>query len=208
MFNTKNLTRFAMAFVGLAALLIAIVPTIAQDGGEMMQDDAYAMLENPDPLADAVFGEAETATIQSVTTSSDDFYGSVVTLEGEIGEFINVRAFALGESAAIDNDLVLVVNNSSQDFDPRIVMESFVRVTGRVHPSIEAIENGAQTDFGALFTDDGMYMAQSDAQSRPNMLDFYYSGWLPNGFNNYTVIEVLNVENVEFLELGQDEIGN
>jgi hypothetical protein len=140
----------------------------------------------------------------------------VVTLEGEIGEFVNSYSFALGESATIDNDLVLVINNATEPFPPEIIVETFVRVTGRVHPSEVAINEGAQTDFGSLFTLDywnerqaELTTAEQAGVERQNIVDYYYYGEVPypDGFDNYTIIEVLNVENVEFL--GRiNEIGN
>lgn len=168
-----------------------------------------------DPTAQEVFDlSVDGATIESVTSESDEYYGEIVTLEGEIGEFVNSRIFALGESAAIDNDLVLVVNNSSETFDPRIMAEAHVIVTGRVHPSVVAINEGAQTDFGALFTveeaeyDEETTATMMEEQGRRNMVQFAQNSYLAPGFDNYTIIEVVNIDNVEFVNFGRDDIGN
>lgn len=208
MLSNKRLSNFLVVFWIMVLVIVGLVPSVAQDDGSTAQN--YEMIDNPDPVADAIFGETEETSLEAVTANTDDFYGDVITLEGEIGEFINLRSFALGESAALDNDLVLVLNNSNTHFDPEIVTEARVRVTGRVYPSITAVEEGAQTNFGAIFdeADENMYEPESDAASRVDMLQFYYDGWLPQGFNNYTVLEILNVENVEFIELTQNEVGN
>ncbi|MBZ0292741.1 MAG: hypothetical protein K8L99_09295 [Anaerolineae bacterium] len=270
---------------------------------------------NPQQLTDI----SADANIEDVTNDSADYYGSVVTLEGEIGDFINSRMFALGEGATLDNDLVLVVNNSTQSFSPEIMKEAHVTVTGRVHPSLIAIQEGAQTDFGALFTAEGTnaentammnddynragenlagvnyWDADEDAvvilneldrnletldenlraetaqtldntaadlegnhpeiaqslrdaaaslrendierartslqsttqnlntmqnqnmqqgnqmqgsSNRVNMVEWAQQGLIPQGLENYTIIEILNVDNVQFIDFAQDEIGN
>jgi hypothetical protein len=86
-----------------------------------------------------------------VTGDSAPWYGQVVTLEGEIGDFISTRMFTLGEGAALDNDQVLVVNNSTHTFPPEVMEHARIRVTGRIHPSLEAVNQGTPPHFGDLF---------------------------------------------------------
>jgi len=219
MFNRKHLS-ITLVLSALFALLVAL-PLVAQDDA-----DTFTMTDHPDPSADEVMGMANPeANLESVTSDSESYWGSVVTLEGEVGEFVNSYVFALGESAAIDNDLVLVINNSSEPFDPRIMNEAFVTVTGRVYPSIEAVNDGASWDFDNLFMEDmdGDEMEDEETEdsdmeedmmsnvdhSRIDLLSFHYDGWFAEGYENYTIIEVLNADNVTFQELGQEsDIGN
>jgi hypothetical protein len=251
---------------GIAILTLAIA------GFVFAQDNAQS-------LEDALANATET-TIQEVTDNSNEFYGEFVTMDGEIGEFVNSYAFALGQSAAIDNDLVLVVNQSGEPFPPEIMTEARVTVTGRVHPSLIAVEEGAQTDFGGIFTgdtavedtieaageevaeevdeeideeleeeqmeDSGMSEEEAEAQAEAteegdemmdeaneeanndnvpegdadeapamaaeggnvNMVQYVQEGNFPEGFENYTIIEIHSVDQVQYREDGQEEIGN
>ena len=260
--------RFRL-LVLMLVLALMTVPALAQEAtpDTTMQEDRTPTLEELQSMA--VDG-----TIQSVTSNSDEYYGEVVTLEGEIGEFVNSYAFALGEGAAIDNDLVLVVNQSGEPFPQEIMVEAYVRVTGRVHPSLIAVEEGAQTDFGGIFTGDsavedtveaageeivqeveeeadeealddtmGEEAAEATAEAMEegdeigdddmdtetdettngdgdeqpavaarggnvNMVQYVQEGNFPEGFENYTIIEIFSVESVEYLGDGQEEIGN
>ncbi|MBZ0296040.1 MAG: DUF4131 domain-containing protein [Anaerolineae bacterium] len=80
------------------------------------------------------------ATLESVTADTASYIGQEVTLEGVIEELVNVRAFTLGEGAALDDDKVLVVNNSGHEFDLRITAGQRIRITGIVHPNY--LDNG------------------------------------------------------------------
>jgi hypothetical protein len=249
---------------GIAILTLAIAGFVfAQDNAQSLED---------------ALANATQTTIQEVTDNSNEFYGEFVTMDGEIGEFVNSYAFALGQSAAIDNDLVLVVNQSGEPFPPEIMTEARVTVTGRVHPSLIAVEEGAQTDFGGIFTgdtavedtieaageevaeevdeevdeeleeeqmeDSGMSEEEAEAQAEEgdddmddtttedtdtdnvpegdadeapamaaeggnvNMVQYVQEGNFPEGFENYTIIEIHSVDQVEYREDGQEEIGN
>lgn len=214
--KTSNHMLRAIAFLLIACSAFVIV---AQD--DMNETDTVAeypevdIIVGADPIADDIFADADgDATIQSVTDESDQYYGGIVTLEGVVGDFVNARAFALGEGATIDNDLVLIVNNSRNAFDARIIQEARVRVTGRVHPSQVALNEGAMTDFGSLFTpedgdfaleDNSIMAMNSDERSRLDMVDWVQNGYFPEGFENYTIIEIVNAGNVEFIEFNQPD---
>lgn len=80
------------------------------------------------------------ATLESVTADTEGYLGQEVTLEGVIAELVNVRAFVLGEGAALDDDQVLVINNSGHEFDLRVTAGQRIRVTGIVHANY--VDNG------------------------------------------------------------------
>lgn len=86
-------------------------------------------------------------TLEDLTANSDSYVGQEVTLEGVIEELLNVRTFVLGEGAALDNDQVLVINNTGQEFDLNVTRDQQVRLTGTVYPSIE---NGGVGQFANM----------------------------------------------------------
>lgn len=205
-----------IGFLFTMSAFLSIVPAQEDEGVAVVYDDV-TILTNMDPTPDDIFNLSTETTLEELTTVSDEYYGRVVTVEGEIGEFVNARAFALGESATLDNDLILVVNNSNQTFPPEIMAEARVRVTGRVQPSRIAVTQGAQTDFGALFTleddtveseNEGMADTSSNGQERHDMVEFAQNGYFAAGFDNYTILEILNIETVVFYGFNQDDIGN
>jgi hypothetical protein len=187
--------------------ILTLFLTMALSVTVLAQDDTR--LTHPDPAAEDVMSMATESSIQEVTDVSDEFYGELVTLEGEIGEFVNSYSFALGEGAEIDNDLVLVINNATKPYAPEIITEARVQVTGRVHPSQVAINEGAMTDFGSLFTDEYWGDLEADLDEddmlrieREDMVNYAYGDApFPPGFDNYTIIEVLNSSNVQFIEM-------
>ena len=172
-----NIRKVLIAFCIMALSMGAVV--IAQDDS-VWEGYQGEVLNNPDPDSSQVEGMVVDGDIQAVTDASDEYYGQVVSLEGVVGDFVSSRIFALGQGAAIDNRLVLVVNNSAEAFPPEIMQEARVRVTGRVHPSRIAIEEGAQTDFGALFTEQGGDVsdtAEGMAADISTEFDHFYNTW-------------------------------
>src|SRR5690606_35816341 len=57
------------------------------------------------------------------------------TFEGVVTEMVNIRAFVLGEGAALDDDQVLVLNNSGQEFSIELTRDARVQVTGTIYPA-------------------------------------------------------------------------
>lgn len=80
---------------------------------------------------DLTGGEIQ-ASIQEVVDNPADFMGQPVTIEGVVGEIVNVRGFTLIEDAAIAADGVLVINNTGQSWDLNLTRDSRVLVTGTV----------------------------------------------------------------------------
>lgn len=87
------------------------------------------------------------ATLEEVTSDSASFYGQTITLNGVIIEYLNASSFVLGEDATIDDDRVLVLNNSGDVFPPELFVGEHVTLTGVVYASIQAYdENLAAED--------------------------------------------------------------
>ena len=319
--------------VALGIMVLTVgAAVVAQDRSNGHIYEGYTgevlTFNDPDPMEVESMVATE-GTLEAVTADSANWYGQVVTLEGEIGDFVNARIFSLGEGATLDNDQVLVVNNSSHAFPPEVIQEARVRVTGRIHPSRIAVDEGAQTDFGALFTVEnantsapdtgttmtdpshefngfynawnGMGMSATDntaadlqtldtnldtlteeqriqladafdqdaanfeanhptlsqslrdtatnlrdndvnaartglqatvtelqnqqdqlavdaknqaammnmtPMARPDMVEWVYGGLVPDGFDNFTILEIFSVDNVTFVDFGQNDIGN
>lgn len=95
-------------------------------------------------------------TLEDLTANSANYLGQQVTLEGVIEELVNVRTFVLGEGAALDDDRVLVINNSGREFDLMIRRDQQVRLLGTVYGSIN---QGSLTQIGATL----MNTAEPDA---------------------------------------------
>lgn len=96
-----------------------------------------SLAQDAPPIED---DEADGATLESVTADPASFYGQQVTLQGVVAEFINARAFVFGEGAVLDNDQVIVINNSPQEFDLRLTLDRRVQLTGTVLPAVQ--DNG------------------------------------------------------------------
>ena len=205
---------FAILLTVIAVLgTLSIV--IAQDVIEQQYDNVD-MINGHDPSSDDVFGMAVNATLEDVTSNSTDYYGSVATIEGYVGEFLNAYAFTLGENAALDNDLVLVINNSSKPFNPDVMNGAHIQITGRVHPSLEAVTDGIEAEYGSMFTDDMTLTpvsgtADTDEMmddnmmgymsiSRHNLVQFAQQGYFADKYDNYTIVEIVNRDNLSVLE--------
>lgn len=106
---------------------------------------AIAMAQETDDTADG-------ATLETVTGDSASFFGQEVTLEGEVIEFLNPRIFVLGEGAALDDDKVLVINNTNRELNLSLITGERARLTGTIVPSFneggigQVINNGIHLD--------------------------------------------------------------
>jgi len=127
------MVRQLLLVIGLAGMLVL--------GGAVLAQDAptpTAPVEGEVPAEGVVPAEGEVIegpTLESVTADPGAVYGQEVTLEGVLAEFVNVRTFVLSEGAALDDDKVLVINNTPIEFDPTLVTGERVRITGVVMPS-------------------------------------------------------------------------
>lgn len=74
-------------------------------------------------------------TLELVTSEPASFYGQELTLDGVVSELVNIRSFVLGEGAALDDDQVLVLNNSGQEFSIDLTRDASVQVTGTIYPA-------------------------------------------------------------------------
>ena len=79
----------------------------------------------------------EGINLESITADAASHYGQQVTIEGVVEEILNVRAFILGEAAELDNDQILVINNTGEEFDLRLTTGARVIITGTIYPSRE-----------------------------------------------------------------------
>lgn len=156
--------RVFVIVLSLVALALGAV-VVAQDGttDSIWEGFTGEVLTFHDPDPAEVEGMVVTdGNLEAVTSDSENWYGQIVTLEGTVQDFVNARIFAVGEDALLDSDQVLVVNNSTIALPPEVMEGARIRVTGRIHPSLVAVEEGAQTDFGALFTEANGQVGQVD----------------------------------------------
>lgn len=84
-------------------------------------------------------------SLEELTARTDEFYGRQVSFEGVIESLANVKILIVGEGAIIDNDQVLVVNRTDQEFDLAFGEGARIYVTGMVQPSIQEQEDGVFT---------------------------------------------------------------
>lgn len=118
--------------LGLFSMLILGGAVFAQDATPTAPVEGEMPAE---PLAPVEGEVIEGPTLESVTADPGAVYGQEVTLEGVLAEFVNVRTFVLSEGAALDDDKVLVINNTPIEFDPSLVAGERVQITGIVMPS-------------------------------------------------------------------------
>lgn len=166
-------------------------------------------------------------TLEDLTANSADFYGQQVTIEGTIENLLNVRTFVLGEAVAVDNDQVLVINNTGEEFDFRVMDGQMARLTGTVYPSINEGGMGqlmsGTTDMSVSTVEPGMMateemmtpdMAMTEEMAatamptmEPGMTDVDESGridfstmLLPEEYNVYTIIVLDSLDSLTFIE--------
>jgi hypothetical protein len=202
-----KLGRLLLLIVAVFSLTIV---TAAQD--DDFEDVDTIVVVDPDPAV--VVDESSDAAIEAITDNSEDYYGAVVTIDATVSNFLSPRIFEVGEEELLTNSRVLVVNNSSQALPSSLIEGTVVRVTGRVHPSYDVINNGydwTYEPYGDAMSDEDMNtdeMATEEADmmqdstmegSRMNLVSFVHAGYIPGAFGQHTVLEVLNVENVEIV---------
>lgn len=174
------------AITVLTGLLLSFLPTVAQ----------------------------EEVTLEMVTANSDEYYDTQVTLDGQIVVFLSSQIFVLGEETAIDDDRVLVVNNSGEDLPPLLIAGLNARVTGIVLPSyseiLEAAEEGEvdltldetleeqpeeqeQGEDTPLFSEEELNV-MGELMETDDFTEIVYAGWLPEEYDVYTIIVLEDVE--------------
>ena len=77
-------------------------------------------------------------SLTDVVGNKSQYYGQAITTEGTIEQVVNVRAFVLGDKAALNDHQILVINNSDQDFDLGVKQDQPVRVTGTLYPDFNS----------------------------------------------------------------------
>jgi hypothetical protein len=142
-----------------------------------------------------------TVTLEEVTANSADYYGQTVTLEGILIEFVNVNSFVLGEDALLDDDRVLVINNSGSSIPRDFFRGDRVVITGVVHPSLEArtAEMGTVEPAAEMTPETEMGTSDSDTMNVAfeDSFNFYYESGFPDDFDNFTIIEITAMEEMQ-----------
>ena len=184
-------------------LLLIIVAILSVFSVSFAQDDTdpanpfndVEMVNVADPDVNTVNEQATTANLGDITANSQDYYGSVVTIDGTLTNFVGSQLFEMGDDAVIGGSFVLVANNSSQPFPVGLVEGVTVRVTGRVQPSYDVITNGDTWTYEPFDPN-----AQATETERMNMVNFIHRGYIPDAFSQHTILELMNVENIEILD--------
>ncbi|MCA9913743.1 MAG: hypothetical protein KC496_10360 [Anaerolineae bacterium] len=202
--------KFASLILALALVFSLSLTVFAQDDMSNEPGDVAPMTA-ADPDADTIYNETSDATIEAITDNSDEFYGTIVTIEGTVTNFLSPTIFEVGEEEVLTNSYVLVANNSSHAFPASMIEGTVIRVTGRVLPSYDVANNDGWTyePYGMAMNDSEMATEEAmgmDGMQRMNVVDFIYRGYIPGTFGQHTVLEVLNVENVEIMSY-EDLIG-
>ncbi|MBI5668551.1 MAG: hypothetical protein HZC41_11145 [Chloroflexi bacterium] len=159
-------------------------------------------------------------SLEDVTADSEAFYGQTITLEGVIETIINVKMLVLGEGAVIDNDQVLVVNTSGQDFDLSVTEGQRVQITGVVHPSwaemndrvdVNAEATAAAGAIGVEATAEATVEAEIPAAEptaeataaglagQPLDLAELLAQTTLAGYENHTILELTSTNNIVFV---------
>lgn len=195
----RKLSKLQM-FIALIVALSFTLTVGAQD--DEIDDDYFVDVDTytyADPDPNDVIDMTSDATIEAITDSSADYYGALVTFEGTLSNFVGTRIFEVMEDELLTDSIVLVVNNSSNAFPSELVEGTLVRVTGRVHPSYDEFNEG-DTYVYAPFDEN----APTSETAHMNMISFVHNGFVPEEFGEHTLVEVLNVENVEII--GYDDL--
>jgi hypothetical protein len=187
-----------MFVLGLTSVVVAQDDQVGEDltGVETM------VYVDPDPVV--ITDMTSDATIEAITDNSTDYYGAIVTVEGEVNNMVGTRLFEISEDEFLSDSRVLVANNSSETFPAQMVEGMLVRVTGRVQPSYD-IYQGDQAWTYTPFDENAEQIQIEEGQSgRLNMVSFIHSGYVPEVFGQHTILEVLNIENVEIMGYDDD----
>jgi len=202
-------------------LIIAVfslsVVAVAQEDDATGFDDVDT-INYEDPAVEDLESETTDETIVAITDNSDDYYGAVVSIEGTVVNFLSPNIFEVGEVGALTNSRVLVVNNSSHTLSPDLIEGTVIRVTGRVLPSHDVIQDGYDWTYEPFHADDAMMAEEAteepmmegteeameedmmSMEGRMNLVSFVQAGYIPGAFGQHTLLEVLNVESIEVMD--------
>lgn len=117
-------------------------------------------------------GEATETSLEELTSGTEQFVGQRVSFEGVIESLANVKILVVGEGAVIDDDRVLVVNQTNEEFDLSFSEGARVYVTGVFQPSIQAQMDNAVTARDSAVTplpDGATAEADVDAPDVPDL---------------------------------------
>jgi len=187
--------HFAKVLLSLLVFASLSIGTVAQDDpapGENFEDVQTIDTVDPDP--EAVAEAATNEIIPDITEDSEAYYGSIVTVEGRVNNFVGARVMEVGDADLLDRDMVLVANNSSDPLPANIFEGAVIRLTGRVHPSYEVVSGGLEWTY-ELFDIE----AETTELERFNIIDLLQKGYLPGAFGSHTIIELMSIENLEVL---------
>lgn len=177
-------------------VIILLIFLLATASLTMAQDATPETTTMPDgtivvvPAVPVVVQGQNNATIADVTANSAQYYGQTVTLQGNVNNLLNVRAFVLGEGAVLDNDQVLVINTSNQEFNLWLTEGAQVQVTGIVRP---AYNQNAFNDFTAM----GATAEATPAMNNGTVPTIdYRQMFVPNNLRDFTLVELQSVDSV------------
>lgn len=156
-------------------------------------------------------------TLEELTENPGDYHGETVIMEGFVMEYVNVNSFVLHENATLDDDQILVINNSGSTFPADLFSGSPVIVTGVIHPSLqfsnqqENDENAEATPVPPEATAEAS-TSTPEATSTPQTTDDieldmtssgitrYLSGGFPDAYDSLTVIEITDIDDLDRAE--------
>ena len=149
--------------------------------------------------------------LEGLTADPAMYVGQTVRLEGVIANLINVRTFILGEGAALDDDQILVINSSGEEFDIRVTEGGRFVVTGMVYSSFS---DGGLTQIIAHLAESGDLGETSMATPGDAMatVDPMMGAMLPRSTSlaemvlpdtvfDYTILEVTSADDFQFVQL-------
>jgi uncharacterized protein YdeI (BOF family) len=182
-------------------LMVSAAAVSAQDATTTPTGDATMVTATPMAGTDGTAMLIPT-TLEEVTANRTAFDSQTVILEGFIDRFLSVDTFVLGENVGIDNDQVLVINNTGRAFPRDLFAGANVVITGLVRPPYNDVASGAMsvdtTPVGEMSMDaDLMFM--NEMNTGYTSYGLYYGGFFPETYFGYTVIEVTDVATIAFV---------
>lgn len=128
-------------------------------------------------------------TIQEIVNDPVGYVDQVVEIEGDITAFVNSRIFVLSEDAAIASDGVLVINSTGEHLAPWVVTGRHYQLSGRVRYSIN--------DAGGVEAVRQNAMDELELEPVPESFDTVLLASILEGYEDYEIIEVTDVDNVK-----------
>lgn len=192
-------------------VLVALMGTavFAQEATETPTAPAGDAAATADPNAAQTTPEGGDAgqggvDLEGLTADAGAYVGQTVRLEGVVDNLLNIRAFVLGEGAALDNDQVLVINTSGEEFDIRLTEGSRFAVTGVVYPSFA---DGGLTQIVAQIAEMGGTDAMATAEATESAGGAMARSTdlvamiIPDDLFNHTIIQVQSIDDIQLLAL-------